>query len=182
MSVLNKGVKRNKIFKGKFINGIFTIFLTGCINIPIGDGNKMKISKDGITFTDEEGGEHSISIDEEEGQFQMKGFGMDDEDEGLTLGQNLELPKDFPSDIPIPDDANIHQTNSVQSNVSVSFETETDIEEIIKLYETYLSDNFTEEPKVLDIEGEGSIKDRKSTRLNSSHVAISYAVFCLKKK
>src|SRR5690625_5566199 len=28
-------------------------------------------------------------------------------------------------------------------------------------------------------EGEG---DRKSTRLNSSHVAISYAVFCLKKK
>src|SRR5690625_6402918 len=30
---------------------------------------------------------------------------------------------------------------------------------------------------------EGSLhRDRKSTRLNSSHVAISYAVFCLKKK
>src|SRR5207253_7612114 len=28
----------------------------------------------------------------------------------------------------------------------------------------------------------GIIVDRKSTRLNSSHVAISYAVFCLKKK
>src|SRR5207253_3652741 len=28
----------------------------------------------------------------------------------------------------------------------------------------------------------GRRKDRKSTRLNSSHVAISYAVFCLKKK
>src|SRR5690625_6957707 len=27
-----------------------------------------------------------------------------------------------------------------------------------------------------------SMLDRKSTRLNSSHVAISYAVFCLKKK
>src|SRR5690625_189917 len=26
-----------------------------------------------------------------------------------------------------------------------------------------------------------ALKDRKSTRLNSSHVAISYAVFCLKK-
>src|SRR5690625_7025508 len=25
-------------------------------------------------------------------------------------------------------------------------------------------------------------RDRKSTRLNSSHVAVSYAVFCLKKK
>src|SRR5437870_8005154 len=29
---------------------------------------------------------------------------------------------------------------------------------------------------------ESECADRKSTRLNSSHVAISYAVFCLKKK
>src|SRR5690606_39924909 len=29
---------------------------------------------------------------------------------------------------------------------------------------------------------DGEILDRKSTRLNSSHVKISYAVFCLKKK
>src|SRR5690625_7096831 len=29
---------------------------------------------------------------------------------------------------------------------------------------------------------DGTYEDRKSTRLNSSHVAISYAVFCLKKK
>src|SRR5256885_12089986 len=28
----------------------------------------------------------------------------------------------------------------------------------------------------------GSSRDRKSTRLNSSHLVISYAVFCLKKK
>src|SRR3989442_14095939 len=31
-------------------------------------------------------------------------------------------------------------------------------------------------------DGPGSVRDRKSTRLNSSHVRISYAVFCLKKK
>src|SRR5436309_9662426 len=30
--------------------------------------------------------------------------------------------------------------------------------------------------------GLGRVVDRKSTRLNSSHVKISYAVFCLKKK
>src|SRR5207249_8479539 len=30
--------------------------------------------------------------------------------------------------------------------------------------------------------GENVPEDRKSTRLNSSHVSISYAVFCLKKK
>src|SRR3712207_8741605 len=31
-------------------------------------------------------------------------------------------------------------------------------------------------------EYEDALKDRKSTRLNSSHANISYAVFCLKKK
>src|SRR6266480_6528404 len=30
--------------------------------------------------------------------------------------------------------------------------------------------------------GPRSLADRKSTRLNSSHMSISYAVFCLKKK
>src|SRR3989475_7744709 len=30
--------------------------------------------------------------------------------------------------------------------------------------------------------GSGDLQDRKSTRLNSSHSQISYAVFCLKKK
>src|SRR5690625_5511953 len=42
---------------------------------------------------------------------------------------------------------------------------------------------------LFDAEGTPTLKtpeaeetDRKSTRLNSSHVAISYAVFCLKKK
>src|SRR5258705_3015303 len=31
-------------------------------------------------------------------------------------------------------------------------------------------------------QAEDGIRDRKRTRLNSSHLAISYAVFCLKKK
>src|SRR5690242_21607166 len=37
----------------------------------------------------------------------------------------------------------------------------------------------------LQLRGRGphdAIEDRKSTRLNSSHMSISYAVFCLKKK
>src|SRR2546426_6521323 len=32
------------------------------------------------------------------------------------------------------------------------------------------------------VEKEQRLRDRKSTRLNSSHLVISYAVFCLKKK
>src|SRR5438128_6937777 len=36
--------------------------------------------------------------------------------------------------------------------------------------------------KHVDLTGKANIIDRKSTRLNSSHGSISYAVFCLKKK
>src|SRR5690606_40802540 len=38
------------------------------------------------------------------------------------------------------------------------------------------------EVDVVALLGERPAQDRKSTRLNSSHVKISYAVFCLKKK
>src|SRR5690625_5396355 len=39
-----------------------------------------------------------------------------------------------------------------------------------------------EPKKFFNTSGKVYREDRKSTRLNSSHVAISYAVFCLKKK
>src|SRR5690348_17558624 len=45
--------------------------------------------------------------------------------------------------------------------------------------------HIDELPAALDHELEGFalwLRDRKSTRLNSSHPSISYAVFCLKKK
>src|SRR5690625_5987781 len=45
----------------------------------------------------------------------------------------------------------------------------------------FLEANACERPVIGAATG-GIPEDRKSTRLNSSHVAISYAVFCLKKK
>src|SRR3712207_8589167 len=46
------------------------------------------------------------------------------------------------------------------------------------------SDGFALAEIDLELRGEGELTgtDRKSTRLNSSHANISYAVFCLKKK
>src|SRR5690625_5380932 len=43
---------------------------------------------------------------------------------------------------------------------------------------------WVEQGKISELEKNEAFDklDRKSTRLNSSHVAISYAVFCLKKK
>src|SRR5690625_5608626 len=53
--------------------------------------------------------------------------------------------------------------------------------EVICYIET--DDQSTEENNSEKITGDQVVQqDRKSTRLNSSHVAISYAVFCLKKK
>src|SRR5690625_6830177 len=43
----------------------------------------------------------------------------------------------------------------------------------------YLQESSTLDGAIFNL---GYLPDRKSTRLNSSHVAISYAVFCLKKK
>src|SRR5207253_9518003 len=43
-------------------------------------------------------------------------------------------------------------------------------------------EHAAEMTKVADFVVTEAERDRKSTRLNSSHVAISYAVFCLKKK
>src|SRR5690606_41259979 len=46
-----------------------------------------------------------------------------------------------------------------------------EIQGVGEYYQSVTPDNF-----------EDMVQDRKSTRLNSSHVKISYAVFCLKKK
>src|SRR5699024_11571103 len=53
-----------------------------------------------------------------------------------------------------------------------------------KTYNNYI---YTDRPEIGHSAHPGSFPrftstDRKSTRLNSSHVSISYAVFCLKKK
>src|SRR2546430_7673558 len=50
------------------------------------------------------------------------------------------------------------------------------------LEEADASERQADRLDLLDRLEEGSRQDRKSTRLNSSHSQISYAVFCLKKK
>src|SRR5690625_360451 len=51
-----------------------------------------------------------------------------------------------------------------------------------KIRAQQLIDNLNEQLKLFNPTVVLEQADRKSTRLNSSHVAISYAVFCLKKK
>src|SRR5690625_6437902 len=90
---------------------------------------------------------------------------MDEDDEGMSFGQNLSVPDALPGDIPITDDASVYQSSSIQGNVSVVYATNASNDDVMSLYENYFIS-----------------RDRKSTRLNSSHVATSYAVFCLTEK
>src|SRR5690606_41796953 len=50
-----------------------------------------------------------------------------------------------------------------------------------EVFGRYLRDNPGLRDRLV-LQSKVGIRDRKSTRLNSSHVKISYAVFCLKKK
>src|SRR5690625_6875773 len=78
-------------------------------------------------------------------------------------------------------DPNANGETDFKGETSV-FSTE-DRMEFLKYYgksaAAYFQDENLDTQVVTDQEVD---EDRKSTRLNSSHVAISYAVFCLKKK
>src|SRR5690625_546956 len=108
---------------------------------------------------------------------------------------NMNKKKDIIKKIKIKDEYTMKENeNSVlytfedSHNYSESVETynvlvpknKSDDIEIIAVFKGYtwneeIKTNYTKWLRTM-------MKDRKSTRLNSSHVAISYAVFCLQKK
>src|SRR5215813_14735865 len=51
-----------------------------------------------------------------------------------------------------------------------------------QVYDAILHDHGGVDDGWTKFDSQETFEDRKSTRLNSSHVRISYAVFCLKKK
>src|SRR5690348_13459587 len=95
-------------------------------------------------------------------------FGIDDDERGGRRvrirgdGSGLEAWADLTVKIPAG--------KTVQLRVGVGKATVTNVDGIIKV-----------SVGSSDVSATG-VKDRKSTRLNSSHPSISYAVFCLKKK
>src|SRR5690625_6229218 len=78
------------------------------------------------------------------------------------------------------------EAESTKSEDEAKFISAPRVSQTLNTSDVEISGNFTveEAQRLADIINSGSlpVEDRKSTRLNSSHVAISYAVFCLKKK
>src|SRR5690625_1307967 len=71
---------------------------------------------------------------------------------------------------------------AIKEGVDAFLLREIDSNEIYNCIEFVMADKMYVHGRATDYLIEKSCLDRKSTRLNSSHVAISYAVFCLKKK
>src|SRR5699024_11865249 len=84
-----------------------------------------------------------------------------------------------------PYDEEEHKAEAEQQEAEEKAEAEKKAEEEKKQVEKEKKEES--KPKTIELDdfamAEFSVEgDRKSTRLNSSHVSISYAVFCLKKK
>src|SRR5690606_4287546 len=80
----------------------------------------------------------------------------------------------------VPEGRGIFARLTVTENLEMGAYSRTDKAEI----QNNLERAFTTFPRLKERRTQvaGTLSDRKSTRLNSSHVKISYAVFCLKKK
>lgn len=128
------------IGKRSILFGMLLIFLTGCINIPLGDG-ELKVTRDGLTVTDEEGEEYNVDIGNDEGQFSISS------DEGeISLGASVDIPADFPSDIPLADDAVVVSAVDMEELVAVTYGSEIDINTIDDMYKNYIESSAFENP------------------------------------
>src|SRR5256885_11605377 len=71
-------------------------------------------------------------------------------------------------------------TDEATAEIAAALQAE--VEEVGAAHAVFVLENYTERPLTRMPKIILDDLDRKSTRLNSSHLVISYAVFCLKKK
>src|SRR5699024_6455105 len=74
----------------------------------------------------------------------------------------------------------VSNKEAVSTSMASPGELEEKYDEMLKIYDHIY--HLTITPNLSGMKNTALMVDRKSTRLNSSHVSISYAVFCLKKK
>src|SRR5690625_6905186 len=76
-----------------------------------------------------------------------------------------------------------NMVNTAWSDIDVQLTRRHDlIPQLVRTVNAYTRHERALLATVTELRAQALRTDRKSTRLNSSHVAISYAVFCLKKK
>lgn len=124
------------------------ILLTGCISIPTGDGEKIKVSKDGIEVEGKDGEKANIEVDTEDGGYTFK----TDDGSLSQIGSHAEIPEKFPDFILTPPKENImmavDSAEGEKVSIMLGFEMNDDMEAATKKYEQYLIDNGYEVDRV----------------------------------
>src|SRR5699024_11575509 len=93
--------------------------------------------------------------------------------------QGLSFKNEKLSEIPFELVGDVACDNAPKRRIMLDFLLASALADKTKLSQIVVSNFIWKVPGAFELK---SLEDRKSTRLNSSHVSISYAVFCLKKK
>ena len=117
--------------------GISILLLAGC-SIPLGDG-RLGISTDGINITTDDGEEVNVQLDREGDQITISG-----EDGAFSIGGEVDIPNNFPEDVPIPDDAEVFTGSVIEKDTNVAFTINENAIEIDKLYSDFFYSNNIE--------------------------------------
>lgn len=117
--------------------GIFILLLAGC-SIPVGEG-RLGISTDGINITTEDGEEVNVQLDREGDQITISG-----EDGAFSIGGEVDIPDNFPTDVPIPEDAEVFTGSVIEKDTNVAYTINKNTIEIDRLYSDYFYSNNIE--------------------------------------
>src|SRR5207249_8821016 len=96
---------------------------------------------------------------------------------------HVSLPLSLHDALPISENYHYHQCNCVSIRLSCAMRRANDLVQLVNLLASRPKFPYQARFQLrASRQRSEKVLDRKSTRLNSSHVSISYAVFCLKKK
>lgn len=122
------------------------ILLAGCISIPTGDGDSIKLTKDGVSIKSKDGEEMTVKGNEDGGSISIEGIDGEGDEINFKSTSSEEIPDDFPDSIPIPEDAVITLGQETQMDgmhaFTVFYEVQDDdVEKYGDMYREYVTNS-----------------------------------------
>lgn len=118
--------------------------LVSCVSIPVGNGEKIKISKKGVSHEDKEGKKTDIKLDKKQGDLTLSSTDSEGKNVDFQIKADNKLPEEMPKDIPIPKEAEILGTSKMVIDKSLIIQVNfqigktKDLDKYKKIYEDYL--------------------------------------------
>src|SRR5690625_1327059 len=181
-----------EIEKGKEL--IFTCEVTVKPEVKLGEYKGLEVEEESVEVTDEDVEKEIETLQQSQAELVLKEDGQVEDGNTVVIdfegfldgeafeggkGENHSLEIGSGQFIPGFEEQLIGKESGVETEIKVTFPEDYQAEDLAGKEATFkVTIHEIKEKELPELDDE----DRKSTRLNSSHVAISYAVFCLKKK